>query len=904
MVGAHRDPLMTSLELDRYARWLNQRKILGSGSKFNWTWIQTHMPEWQVRLLYDRPIADDFPEPIGPQPEQIRLLTYIAIANGCKGLGFWTDRFLADSRQGRDRLLQMALLNQEIEMLEPLLMDTTGEIRWIQSSHPSIKVALLRTTGKGLLALPIWLGSGAQYVPPQGAVQGLKFSIPVVPDGMEPWEITPVRVQSLQNQMKLTPEGTEITLNEFDLTAAIVFTSDIEPDGLLAAWQKYTKRAGKFAASWACDLAEEQMKKVLVTHKRLEQVAPPVYDARRLIHEAEKQLVDARRSQAANNDEDAYMSAIRTMRPLRLLMRAHWDRAVKSLSHPAATPYSVSFHTLPRHWELAKTIAASTLGENELRDGDFNSLRPADARGVAVTTLPGWTVQEVALDDVIMIARIVNSAEAKTPEPVIEEKKPPPYSPTSPLKRVVDPQPRQPPLGAGVLRLTVTPRPLVLKKDEKAPPEPQSLERVFLAVNSPPVKFAPGTWVRISGWMKVPAGVRASADGAMFFDTATGEAYAVRVNETLAWKQFFFYRKVPASGEIRVRMAMTGFGTVYFDDIRVEPFVPGDGNVPLSPLRGEGLRGEGFAAATADLSPQPPLRSGEGEPERSRIGFASYTITMIARGIAQLLVRDGSVLAQSDDFNEDWRADIDRVIDGFGLPAGAAAPDCLFAVPLTRRHVVVASVSGRKFRLLILSRALFNAIPDPFAIASRFPPSWDATGTLPAIEWPLEPLPPRTVAMLDTIFKQGDGPFLYGGCQTLVDSGRIALVRDKPALELCRDLWALLPDSTRRQTWLATYAYAMTLSFGLVVLPMLPEGGIPGYLNEDQTRDYPESRYERELQYAVEHNDQRDGRSAARPPNKRGDIATGAVDRTGGGGAVDRDADHHGAVETLCRDEV
>ena len=63
-----------------------------------------------------------FAEPIGPQPEQIRLLTYTALGAGCRGLGFWSDRFLADSHTGRDRLLQLALLNQELQMLEPLLV--------------------------------------------------------------------------------------------------------------------------------------------------------------------------------------------------------------------------------------------------------------------------------------------------------------------------------------------------------------------------------------------------------------------------------------------------------------------------------------------------------------------------------------------------------------------------------------------------------------------------------------------------------------------------------------------------------------------------------------------------------------------------------------------------------------
>ena len=111
--------------------------------------------------------------------------------------------------------------------------------------------------------------------------------------------------------------------------------------------------------------------------------------------------------------------------------------------------------------------------------------------------------------------------------------------------------------------------------------------------------------------------------------------------------------------------------------------------------------------------------------------------------------------------------------------------------------------------------------------------------------------------LLDGIFKNGDGPFLLGACQTLVDSGRILLVREQPDTKLIQDLWMLLPDSTRRQTWFATFAYSTALQFNLVVLPNTPEDGLPiGYLNEDQTRDYPESRYERELQGAVESGEQ------------------------------------------------
>ncbi|HKA05648.1 MAG TPA: hypothetical protein VKD71_00230 [Gemmataceae bacterium] len=230
---------------------------------------------------------------------------------------------------------------------------------------------------------------------------------------------------------------------------------------------------------------------------------------------------------------------------------------------------------------------------------------------------------------------------------------------------------------------------------------------------------------------------------------------------------------------------------------------------------------------------------------------------MIPRTIAQALFTEGRLVAESDDFDEASRPEAERIIEGFGLPPGVSAPDSLFAVQFGRRQIAIVSVAGRRFRFLVLARRLYDVIPDPFSIAERYPPQWENVRTLPTLEWPEEPLPRRTIEQLDAIFKNGDGPFLLGACQALVDSGRIALNRSEPDPKVCRDLWNLLPDSTRRHTWPATFAYSTALGFGLVVLPVVPESRMTGYMTEDQARDYPESRYERELQVAVEHNDQR-----------------------------------------------
>ncbi|MBY0229336.1 MAG: hypothetical protein K2W96_08670, partial [Gemmataceae bacterium] len=132
LIGTHRWPLFTSLELSRYREWLAQRRDLIQAS-YTWAWVQTHSPEWMMRLCHPEAGKAALKEPTGPTPEQVRLLAYASIAAGCRGLGFWSDRFLADAYQGRDRLLGLALLNQELKLLEKLLLEATGDPEWVET---------------------------------------------------------------------------------------------------------------------------------------------------------------------------------------------------------------------------------------------------------------------------------------------------------------------------------------------------------------------------------------------------------------------------------------------------------------------------------------------------------------------------------------------------------------------------------------------------------------------------------------------------------------------------------------------------------------------------------------------------------------------------------------------------
>jgi hypothetical protein len=551
LLGVHRWPLMSTLELSQYRDWIEQRGRLASPGTFLWTWIQTHTPEWYTQLIYDRPTSAGFTEPIGPQPEQIRLLTYTAVGAGCRGLAYWSDRFLADTHQGRDRLLCLALLNQELQMLEPLLTTVDGQAEWISTSSPEVKAAVLRGP-KGVLVLPMWQGSGAQYVPGQAAVRQLTLIVPQVPGSMQAWEVTPGEVRGLRWENE--PGRIKVTLPEFGLTTAVVFTSDI---ALIASFQQQARAYRRDAAQWTYDMATQEFAKVQRVQTELERAGQTLPDAGALMQDAQNRLKTAKEHWDGRLYSDAYRESQRALRPVRILMRAQWEKATKDLDTPVASPYALSFYTLPRHWQFMTALRRSTPTPNVLPGGDFEAAphQPQDT----------WLPQDTTLDNVEMLAQRVTKVWAAGSKPASpksntwwKEKAP---APTKAPERTWAP----PKEGKQCLMLEVRPKP--------NQPTPKALERTYLAINSPTAKLPPGSLAQISGWVYIPEPITASPDGALLYDSAGGEPLAIRLTAATGWKKFTLYRRVPASGSINVTLALTGIGTVFFDDVRIEPLV-------------------------------------------------------------------------------------------------------------------------------------------------------------------------------------------------------------------------------------------------------------------------------------------------------------------------------------------
>lgn len=594
VLSAHRWPLFTSLELKQYRDWLAQRRELTPTPKnLFFTWVQTHMPDWYVALLTGRNEVDRFEDPIGPQPEQVRLLTYLSVAVGCRGLGFWSDRFLSESHHGRDRLLGLALLNAELDMLTPLLNGTRvaegPKVEWVPTTNPDVQAAVLRRK-EGVLVIPIWMGSGSQYVPPQGAAASVTMTIKLIPEGADPWLISPSGIKCLRTTTKKIPTGTELTIPEFDLVAPIVFTGDLSERGLVAQWQEYNRTHAKLAAQWALDLASEQYMKVINVHQQLLGLGVDVRESERLFSEARRYYREGQKDFDAEIWDRAHLNASRSLRPLRILMRDHWQKAVATLSTPSASPYATSFYSLPLHWKLAQEVQSGRVAPDELVGGEFELNGPAPKGGRSVSDAPGWAARmgSIRTDRVIMAAGIVPAA--GTADQRAPRKYPMPANTVfKPGRTIIPPDdgylPPAPKLGSNCLKLEVRSR-LETTKDGKPIEIVPTLERTFLAVDSPPVILPPGTLVRVSAWIKVPEVIRGSPDGMLFYDDAGGEPLSVRETNTPlypiggdptklqgGWHHYQLYRKVPSSGKIAVTIALTGVGVVYADDIRIEPIV-------------------------------------------------------------------------------------------------------------------------------------------------------------------------------------------------------------------------------------------------------------------------------------------------------------------------------------------
>lgn len=508
-----RSPLATSLELSDYGTWIRERPRLARPGTPVWSTIQTEVS----RELYDQWALSGMG--ISPPPmlsaEQIRLTAYTAIAAGSRGLLF-------ESRESLEkgdpmtlaRATSLALLNMELELIRPWVAAGTL-IDTVQGDQPDTAGAVF-SYNRSRLLVPIWIGPGAQLVPGQSAGNTISFVVPV-PESNQAYEITPGTLRPVKQRERVT-RGVKVTLNEFSLSTLILFTEDPKT---IVTMRRRAQAIGEEAARLHRRLAENKLKLVQEVNRLMTGSPKDIWDTGDYLTESRKWLQECDGAIAARDWAKACIAADRAMRPLRIVERTNWSRAIGALRSPVASPATICFSTLPWHWSLARQAQSWQRSGNQLLGGDFEQLEQVCGAG--------WTNFK---------------------------------HPNSGVQTQVDISPESAHSGMGGLRLRA------ISEDPES--KPTLIETPPAWIRSPTIQVAAGSIVRIEGWVHIPTPITGSVDGLVVFDSMTGEALAERIGETTGWQPFVLYRVATKTGPMTITLALTGMGEVWLDDVSVQ----------------------------------------------------------------------------------------------------------------------------------------------------------------------------------------------------------------------------------------------------------------------------------------------------------------------------------------------
>jgi hypothetical protein len=599
--GAMQDPL------DTY-RYLSQRRVLttrGNPGGLYWAWVDATPPPlvrtavWGLETPPDWGLA-------GVQPEQVRLATYTALAAGYRGVGFRGDADLTQPR-GRPLLIELGLLNEEIDLFESILAQGADPIPLRRTDltepvimaplvgsrprtpppkkepapHPSIRAASIETRDRrGLLLLVADFAPGAQYQPPQMAINDLKITVPV-PESAQAFEISPGEVRVLDHVR--VPGGRQVTIPEFSVTSMVLVTTDM---GLKDRIEAAMARVRPRAVALAIEQARLQFQGVVDIHERLVADGHTVRDSAELLILAEKSIRSASDAQEREDYPLAWAETRRATRPLRYLMRVHWQDAVGAMAKassdqlsprtpnrpptakdapllvaPVASPACVAFQTLPQHYLWVDWMRLGKFGPNTLPSGNFEDAEAFKTSGWVDQSYPmeGYSSQQI---------RLVPGGRDSSKRM---------------LKMTVGAQD-----STGIDQL------------------PPFVDFPVAAVRSPIIRVGAKQFIRISVLVHRPIASTPGAGGVIVRDSIGGETLQFRTTDPIPeLSRVVLYRRVPADGELTVTLGLAGYGDVFFDDLKIEPVI----SIPPSVS-------QAIDAPPRPRSPEPPpVRSSAARPE-------------------------------------------------------------------------------------------------------------------------------------------------------------------------------------------------------------------------------------------------------------------------------------------------
>ena len=534
---AKRDPLLSTLDLQRYRDWLTMYKKAVPSTPC-WVSIQTQ-PDPRMVTQWDL-FGGHREQPVVVTFEQMRMLSRIAIATGSHGLVFTSNTPLTeDNTETRYRAASLALLNLELMLIEEWFAEGAVEMERESIDKPQLSaIVLTRDSASGdkaKLLIPLWSEPNSQYVMGQAAPGDAVFLIPM-PETHNARLLTPGGLEPIKTER--VAGGMQIRLEDANLNSLVVsFNNSSRTRGVMEDRVKLYRDAMSRLAIDIAKLRLQSDEKTLVAlkHAHDSKMIPDwFYDGKPLVSIMEHETLVNDAKERIKLCEDlykkggyttAYKLAEVATRGLRATERNMWIDSTRMDENRSMTPVSTCFQTIPFYISMFNSFRFATRGSNMISCGDFEHEYPTWAS-------VGWRLDQFQ-DNNLKVNTYLHPMNAHS--------------------------------GNKCLSLVV----------ESAKPEGSSLnvETPPVWCTTPGVHLSSGQLICVTGWINVPQKIEGSVDGVMITDSIGGEALALRFDKTDGWREFTFFRRAPSEGVFHVKFFLTGVGNVLLDDIAVYPVI-------------------------------------------------------------------------------------------------------------------------------------------------------------------------------------------------------------------------------------------------------------------------------------------------------------------------------------------
>ena len=541
-----REPLFSSLDMLDLHTWQQEYPTLARPDTAFWCTVQTQPPP---KLTEQWTMFEGNPSFIcAVSYEQIKMQIYLALAAGVHGILFSSHTPLTNNDPETEfRRTALELANWELQLVDEWF--SAGKVlpSLAMSTQSSVSSAVI-SSGRSRLLVPIWQERHNQSAIGPAVAGNVRYIVSGIPETYSAFHLVPGRMLPLRTER--VAGGMQIELDEASLNSLILFGED---EAVYAPVGQRAKLMGARTAYLACRLAELELsmtEQVLTALKRAKDTkAIPVHpkDSLPLIampeHESmlrtTKEALDFAKDLANLTPPDyarAYLQAERATRGLRFVGRSLWQEATRHDLHLCMTPVSVSFATLPLYLATYQRTNGAKLGTNRLYGGDMEMRTLEQA---------GWEPMSHKVEGVFVARKDISSVARRS--------------------------------GQTGLQLVVA--------SSNPSDNPRQLETIPLWVATPAMPIRMGEMICVHGWIRIPQPLQSTVDGLMIFDSLGGEEQAQRfVHTSGEWREFAFYRIVPADNNYYVFFALNGIGEVHLDDIQVSA-VQFDVPMPVQPAQ-------------------------------------------------------------------------------------------------------------------------------------------------------------------------------------------------------------------------------------------------------------------------------------------------------------------------------